>query len=101
MNAIVEDRIFIHLADPCKAGAVEVFFDFLHLHFGVAFLEISDPEASEPQKCGLLIWCEFRDQDSLIRDNGIVMKSFGIGVGSVFFTFENRFLFLFFVQATD
>ena len=47
VNAIIEDRLFIHLSNPCKASAIEVFCDFLHLHLGVAFLKISDPEASE------------------------------------------------------
>ena len=45
VNTVVEDRVFVHLADPGEARAVEVFLNLCHFHFGMAFFEIMNPES--------------------------------------------------------
>lgn len=55
VDAVVEDRFFIHLTNPGEAGAVQMLLDFLHLYLGMSFLEVANPKSGELQEGRFLI----------------------------------------------
>ena len=50
VDAIVEDGLLVHFADPGETCPVEVLFDLLHLHFGMAIFQIVNPEPCQFEK---------------------------------------------------